>query len=163
MSDLDQIIGIWKQGLPEQATSISGSQQTLNENEVTAFFSERIQQQQLEFVLWVCLSPSNQIVGWQAITPFYNSPLPLVRGEFAQSSTYVHRDHHRKGIGKCLLQHAIQFCQQKTKLHYIVGLVLHSNQKSIVMCEKLGFYTMGHLPARKINQSAKWCLLVYEL
>ena len=111
--DVQQITTVWLEGVSQQDMTVIGYE------DASAAFLTHVRMQDLNFKFWVCEDNMGQIIGWQSILPFHATPHPLVRNGFAQSSTYVQRDHRHTGVGKMLLQHALDYCTSSTSIKYV--------------------------------------------
>lgn len=160
LSDLDDIVAIWRQGVLEQGST--ADERHLQPDTLKKEFAFQIEQQTNDFKFWICLTENNCIAGWQSILPFHVSPNPIVKSSFGQSSTYVRKEFQGKGIGKLLLNHALDYCKTKSNIKYVFGIVLTDNTKSLKMCDEIGFYNMGTLPRTQNLDFPNWDLLIYE-
>ena len=59
-------------------------------------------------------------------------------------SVYIHKDHHRKGIGKALCVELIRL-GKASGLHTILGGISTDQTPSITLHESLGFVKVAHL------------------
>ncbi|HTC00952.1 MAG TPA: GNAT family N-acetyltransferase [Ferruginibacter sp.] len=161
LKDTDFIVDIWIDGNIEQYSSQSLG--TTTNEDLKRIISNHITIQDDNFKFWVCITDEDEIIGWQSILPFHASPNPLVRNCFAQSSTYVKKEFQTKGVGKFLLQHALNYCSDNTEIVYVIGLVVTENLKSLKMCDKLGFLNYGTLPKNKLNHNfPNFDMVIYE-
>jgi phosphinothricin acetyltransferase len=63
----------------------------------------------------------------------------------AEISYYVHKRHHRKGIGSRLIKHALDQCPT-LQIKNLFTLLLDVNIASIRILENFGFKKWGHMP-----------------
>ena len=59
---------------------------------------------------------------------------------------YVDTAHHRRGVGRALLGHALDACP-RLGVTSVVGYVFGHNAPSLALFEGFGFSRWGHLPA----------------
>lgn len=69
----------------------------------------------------------------------------------------VHPDHQNQRKGTALVESAIQYAEEKTKLNRLTALVLKDNHASKSLCENLGFrvlkeHSKGYLMAMDIKR-----------
>ncbi|SDE31477.1 GNAT family N-acetyltransferase [Niabella drilacis] len=157
--DVDDITTIWRQGVLEQGAA--ANEDHLKVDNLKKDFRHQIEQQNENFKFWICLY-KDTIVGWRSILPFHVSPNPVVKSGFGQSSTYVKKEFQGKGIGKMLLDYALDYCKNHSNLKYVFGIVLTDNKKSLKMCDEIGFYNMGTLPKVQNAAFPEWDFLVYQ-
>jgi L-amino acid N-acyltransferase len=81
------------------------------------------------------------VVGWGALSP-YN--LRCGYAGAVENSVYIHKDHHRKGLGRALLVELIRL-GKAAGLHTIIGGISMEQAASIALHEKLGFKNVAHL------------------
>lgn len=160
LDDLDDIVAIWRQGVLEQGSA--ADETYLKIDNLKKEFSFQIEQQNEDFKFWICLTYDNCIAGWQSILPFHVSPNPIVKSSFGQSSTYVRKEFQGQGIGKLLLNHALDYCKTNSNIKYVFGIVLTDNKKSLKMCDEIGFHNMGTLPKKQNFDFPNWDFLIYE-
>jgi L-amino acid N-acyltransferase YncA len=80
-------------------------------------------------------------------------------GHTAETSIYVHRDFHRRGIGSVIMADLIRRARA-AGLHVLIGVCCSESVASIALLESLGFKRVGYLPqvGRKFN---RWLDNVY--
>ncbi|MEO4055490.1 N-acetyltransferase family protein [Solibacillus sp. CAU 1738] len=79
------------------------------------------------------------VAGYATYGPFRTYPAYLYTIEH---SVYVHKDHHRKGIGTKLM-HALIDAANANRIKTMVACIDAENQGSIISHEKLGFVYSG--------------------
>ena len=94
-----------------------------------------------EYPFWVA-DNDGCVVGWLSVKEFL--PRCAYRGT-AEVSVYVHTDSRNRGIGRQLLQHAIEHCGA-IGLTALAGLIFDQNTASLRMFERAGFQRWGLLP-----------------
>ncbi len=91
--------------------------------------------------LWV-VEQNTRIIGWVSFQSFYGRP--AYQGT-AEISIYIEERHRGKGLGKLILQHAMNQCDRlgiKTLLGYLFG----HNEPSKKLFFLLGFEPWGIFP-----------------
>jgi L-amino acid N-acyltransferase YncA len=91
--------------------------------------------------LWVA-ERDGQIAAWMSFNSFYGRP---AYNPTAEISIYVAEEARRKGLGKWLLQEAIQRapCHQ---VNTLLGFIWAHNEPSLKLFEAFRFERWGHLP-----------------
>lgn len=91
--------------------------------------------------LWV-LELDQAIVGWLGFQPFYGRPAYRATVEL---SLYVSPIYSRRGIGRRLLQEAID---RSPSLNFttLLGFIFAHNEPSLRLFQSVGFQQWGHLP-----------------
>lgn len=79
------------------------------------------------------------VVGYASLSTFREKE---AYRQTAESSVYVHEDHHGKGIGRLLMTNLIQRAKD-LKFHTIVAGITGGNDSSVQLHEKLGFQQVG--------------------
>lgn len=92
--------------------------------------------------LWVIENETHKIIGWISFQSFYGRP---AYDATAEISIYLDESVRGKGVGKKVLEHAIQ---SSASLHIktIVGYIFSHNEPSIKLFEAFGFEVWGVLP-----------------
>lgn len=91
--------------------------------------------------LWV-IEVEGAIAGWLSFRSFYGRP---AYHRTAELSIYVSCRYRRQGIGKQLLQHAVEL-GPTLGLNTLVALIFTHNQPSLQLFEKFKFERWGYLP-----------------
>ncbi|OKH25586.1 N-acetyltransferase [Hydrococcus rivularis NIES-593] len=92
--------------------------------------------------LWVMENDNNTIMGWLSFQSFYGRP---AYHKTAEVSLYISVPHRRQGIGKQLLQQAIQKSPE-LGLDTLVGFIFAHNRPSLQLFAKYHFQQWGYLP-----------------
>jgi L-amino acid N-acyltransferase YncA len=90
---------------------------------------------------WV-LEIDREIAGWLTLKPFL--PRCAYRGT-AEVSVYVHESFRRRGVGRRLLQEAINRAPS-LQISAMIGLIFTHNGPSLKLFEQRGFEKWGLLP-----------------
>jgi L-amino acid N-acyltransferase YncA len=93
--------------------------------------------------LWVSVDPAGAVTGWVSLSNF--NPRAAYH-RTAEISVYVHEAARRQGLGRTLVQHAIDHAP-RAGVDALVGLVFGHNQPSLALFEAFGFERWGHLPS----------------
>jgi L-amino acid N-acyltransferase len=83
----------------------------------------------------------NRVVGWGSISRFH------ARAGYdptVEASVYIAHDHHRRGLGRLLLEALIERARQ-LGYHTLIGGASADQEASIALQESLGFQRVGHL------------------
>lgn len=96
--------------------------------------------------LWVAVDPASgapgNIDGWLSFSNFYGRP---AYAGTAELSVYIHQDARRKGLGRYLLQEAIDAAPPMA-VHTLLGFIFGHNLPSLRLFESFGFERWGMLP-----------------
>jgi len=84
-----------------------------------------------------------EILGYFSISPYRKGREALRFA--AEVSYYVDFEHHQKGIGAALMEHALHFCK-KEGLKTLFAILLETNTASIALLSKYGFEKWARLP-----------------
>lgn len=92
--------------------------------------------------LWMIENTEKETVGWVSFQSFYGRP---AYNATAEISIYLHEDFRNKGLGREILQYAIQQ-SPSLGIKTILGFIFAHNIASIRLFEKLGFEEWANLP-----------------
>jgi len=92
--------------------------------------------------LWVIEEGANKIIGWVSFQSFYGRP---AYDATAEISIYLDESVRGKGVGKNVLEHAIQSCAS-LKIKTILGYIFSHNEPSIKLFKNFGFQEWGKFP-----------------
>jgi L-amino acid N-acyltransferase len=81
------------------------------------------------------------MIGWATFSEWSDRPAYNATGEL---SIYVHHEHQRSGIGGRLMQIILDHAKEH-KFHAVIGRVSETNDKSVAMHLKFGFFHVGQL------------------
>lgn len=99
---------------------------------------------------------AGQVVGWGSLSPFH------ARAAFARTvedSVYIHRDFHRRGLGRALLAELIKRGRSLGH-HTIIAAISADQEPSIALHQQFGFIESGRL--REVgNKFGRWLDVVY--
>lgn len=85
----------------------------------------------------------SKIIAYLSFKSFYGRPAYSITVEIG---IYIHPDYQGKGIGKILLQKAIDISPD-LKIENLLGFIFAHNEPSIALFKKFGFTEWGNLPA----------------
>jgi L-amino acid N-acyltransferase YncA len=89
------------------------------------------------------LEDQGEVIGWISLSPYRADRQALAH--VAEVSYYVHRQHRGKGLGKRLLNHAIEVAPLYG-FSVLIAILLGRNQASIGLLEQSGFSRWGNMP-----------------
>lgn len=92
--------------------------------------------------LYVAEDESKNIVGWLSFQSFYGRP---AYNATAEVSIYLDPAARGKGLGKTLLQYAIDCCDS-LGIKTLMGFIFSHNEPSLKLFERFGFETWGNFP-----------------
>lgn len=93
------------------------------------------------YPLWV-VELDQQIVAWFSFQPFYGRP---AYDATAEISIYIHESCRGKGIGRRLIEYAMEACP-RLGVRTLLGFVFGHNEPSLSLLQKYGFERWAHLP-----------------
>jgi L-amino acid N-acyltransferase YncA len=136
IEDLEAIVDIYNSTIPSRLVTADTSPVSV-ESRVEWFHKHTPNKRPL----WV-IEDENMIVGWVAFHSFYGRP---AYDGTVEVSIYLHEKIRGKGIGKKVLEFAIE---QGLKLNVktLLGYIFAHNEPSIKLFEKFGFKEWAHLP-----------------
>lgn len=91
--------------------------------------------------LWL-VKHEGETCGWISFQPFYGRP---AYNGTAEISIYIHEDFRGKGLGKAMLQKAIDACPT-LQIKTILGFIFAHNEPSLRLFKRFGFEQWAHLP-----------------
>ncbi|MBD0379216.1 GNAT family N-acetyltransferase [Paenibacillus sedimenti] len=91
--------------------------------------------------LWILESRSG-VCGWLSFQSFYGRP---AYNATAEVSIYIDEAHRGKGIGRYLLQQAIDACP-RLRIKTLLGFIFGHNEPSLKLFRSFGFENWAHLP-----------------
>ncbi|MFC4158556.1 GNAT family N-acetyltransferase [Chitinimonas lacunae] len=91
--------------------------------------------------LWV-VEEAGEVVAWLSFSDFYGRP---AYAPTAEISLYIHPEQRRRGLGRYLLQAAIDHAPS-LGVHTLLGFVFGHNRPSLALFEAFGFSRWGWYP-----------------
>jgi len=92
--------------------------------------------------IWV-MEEGGEIVGWLSLSDFFDAR-PAYHAT-AEVGVYVHPDHHRKGLGRRLVEEALRRAPELGLKALTAGAFAH-NEASVGLFEDFGFEVWAHFP-----------------
>lgn len=135
--DAKVVADIWRRGV---AASL-GFETAFPDAEI--YFLNRIDEQSDTFKFWLAIDATEKVIGWQSLMPTRVNP--ILRGLFAESSTYVDQHCGIRGIGSALIEKASRHADT-CDLHYIVGYISISNVHMRNIVSNAGWVEIGKVP-----------------
>ncbi|MEW9698060.1 N-acetyltransferase family protein [Paenibacillus sp. SI8] len=136
LEDLAQIVRIYN-------STVAGRMVTADTEPVTVASREGwFHEHSADFrPLWI-LESNAQISGWLSFQSFYGRP---AYNATAEVSIYIDEAFRGQGIGRYLLQHAIDACP-RLGLRTLLGFIFGHNEPSLKLFRSFGFENWAHLP-----------------
>lgn len=136
-ADLSQIVAIYNATIPGRMATADTAPVTVSDRE--EWFKEFDPSCR---PLWVLTDASGEVQGWLSLHSFYGRPAYAATVEV---SVYTHPRARRRGVGKTLLDHALE-ASPPLGIRTMLGFVFGHNAPSIALFEQAGFKTWGRLP-----------------
>lgn len=96
--------------------------------------------------IWVAIDEAVNdapVMGYLSLSNFMNSrPGYSIAADIG---LYVHSKHHRKGVGKTLMKHALDYAPS-VGIETLVTTIFASNEASMHLFQSLGFEQWGYMP-----------------
>ncbi len=140
-NDLEHIVAIYNQAITEGNCTADTTPLTVSQQQ--EWFGGHNPDRYPIYVMEEGEKEEKIITGWCSLSAHRRGRMALQH--VAEISYYVDKNHRRKGIGRQLMEHALQEAP-KLGFHNLFAILLDINQTSIVMLEKNGFSEWGHLP-----------------
>ena len=140
-NDLKQIVAIYNQAITEGNCTADTSPLTVSQRK--EWFEGHNPDRYPIYVMEEGEEEKKIITGWCSLSAHRRGRMALQH--VAEISYYVDSNHRRKGIGRQLMEHALQEAP-KLGLHNLFAILLDINLTSIAMLKKSGFSEWGHLP-----------------
>ena len=135
--DLVQIVEIYNSNIPSHLATADIKPITVESR--LQWFADHSPQQ---YPLWVVENENKQIIGWLGFQCFYGR---IAYQKTAELSIYIHLDYQQQGIGKQLLEKAIEE-GSKLGLKVLLGFIFAHNKASLKLFTKYDFTEWGYLP-----------------
>lgn len=141
--DFETILSIWLNGINAMVDERS------NQESFKAKFSANFFQRNGIFNFWVAVDEDDIIYGWQSLIKiFYH---PFRQDTYAESSTYIAKNHRFNGIGKKLLEFVLKEAEESS-LEYVIGFVSLANEAARKITKETGWIEIGQLPDLRTKQ-----------
>ena len=109
--------------------------------------------------IWVLCNKTETVAAWLSFDQFYSRP---AYDGTAMIALYVSPSHRRLGLGRHLLQTAIQRAPAM-RLHTLLGYIFGHNAPSLRLFEAQGFKPWGHLPRVAVLDAIERDLIIVGL
>ncbi|MCZ0756306.1 GNAT family N-acetyltransferase [Anoxybacillus sp. J5B_2022] len=133
--DLSAIVDIYNETIPTRMVTADLEPVSVESRE--KWFSEHSP----ERPLWV-VEQDGQVCAWLSFRSFYGRP---AYRHTAEIGIYISETHRGNGIGKQLLQKAIDECPN-LQIKTLLGFIFAHNEPSLRLFSRFGFEKWGHLP-----------------
>lgn len=134
--DLQAIVDIYNETVPTRMVTADLEPVTVESRE--KWFSEHSPN---ERPLWV-VEQDGHVCAWLSFRSFYGRP---AYRHTAEIGIYISEAHRGKGLGKQLLQKAIDECP-RLQIKTLLGFIFAHNEPSLRLFSHFGFEKWGHLP-----------------
>jgi L-amino acid N-acyltransferase YncA len=135
LQDLPEIVEIYNQTIPGRM--VTADLEPVSVESRIAWFAAH---DMLTRPLWVVVD-ENKIIAWASFQSFYGRP---AYRHTAEISIYVSKDHQQKGIGKMLLEKAIDECP-RLEIKNLLGFIFGHNAPSLNLFRNFGFETWANM------------------
>lgn len=134
ISDLPAIVDIYNSTVPSRMVTADTEPVTIESKK--SWFTEHSPQFR---PLWV-LEDKDRVCGWVSFQSFYGRP---AYNSTAEISIYFHEDYRGKGLGRFLLNKAIDACPE-LRIKTLLGFIFAHNTPSLSLFERAGFQRWGY-------------------
>jgi len=135
--DLVEIVEIYNSNIPSHLATADTQPITIESR--LQWFADHSPK---KYPLWVVENEDKKIVGWLGFQCFYGR---IAYQKTAELSIYIHLDYQQQGIGKQLLEKAIEE-GSKLGLKVLLGFIFAHNKASLKLFTKYDFTEWGYLP-----------------
>lgn len=134
--DLPRIVDIYNQTIPSRMVTADLAPVSVDSRRT--WFAEHTSQRR---PLWV-VEQAGQSIGWLSYQSFYGRPAYAATAEI---SVYLDAQHRGRGLGRIVLQRAIDHAP-RLGLRNLLGFIFLHNTPSLALFERFGFARWGTLP-----------------
>jgi L-amino acid N-acyltransferase YncA len=134
--DLPAIVAIYNSTVASR--QVTADTEPVSVESRRAWFSEHSPDRR---PLWVA-EHEGQIIGWLSYSNFYGRP---AYAGTAELSIYIHEQARGKGLGRYLLQQAIDLAP-RIAVHTLLGFIFGHNIPSLKLFEAFGFERWANMP-----------------
>ena len=139
-TDLQAIVDIYNQAI--NARCCTGDTECFSVDERLSWFNQHSQRSNPKTPMFV-FETEQGVIAYSYISLY--RPGRKAFESVGEISYYVDFNHHRKGIGRLLLEHLIDEAKKIGYTH-LIGILLDCNLKSVALLEKYGFCRWGVMP-----------------
>jgi phosphinothricin acetyltransferase len=136
-ADLPHIIEIYNDSIPQRRATADTSPIT-----VASRVGWLREHDPSTHPLWVVVEEPATVLGWLSFQPFYGRPAYRATAEL---SVYVAPEQQRAGVGRALVERAIERAPA-LGLVTLLGFIFGHNEPSLRLFESFGFARWGFLP-----------------
>lgn len=136
LDDLPGIVAIYNSTVPSRQVTADTEPVTVESRH--AWFAEHTPDKR---PLWV-VEDEERVIGWLSYSNFYGRP---AYSGTAELSIYLHEEARGKGVGRYLLQQAIDFAPS-IGVHTLLGFIFGHNTPSLKLFDVFGFERWAHMP-----------------
>lgn len=136
LDDLPEIVAIYNSTVPSRQVTADTEPVTVESRH--AWFAEHTPDKR---PLWV-VEDEGRVIGWLSYSNFYGRP---AYSGTAELSIYLHEEARGKGLGRYLLQQAIDFAPS-IGVHTLLGFIFGHNTPSLKLFDVFGFERWAHMP-----------------
>ena len=136
--DFEDIFSIWLSGIENSFDTSSVDIPNLK----TKFHKNFIKRSGI-FNYWVAIDKEQKILGWQSLNK--TTVNPLKEDFYAESSTYIHVDARKLGLGDFLIDFVMKEAE-RSQLLYVTALVTITNAIIRKIAANKGWIEMGEFP-----------------
>lgn len=137
LSDLKDIVEIYNSTIPGRM--VTADTEPVSVESRLKWFGEHLMTKR---PLWVIENEKGVIIGWVSFQSFYGRP---AYDATAEISIYLHESLRGKGLGKKVLQYAMDNCH-RYGIKTLLGFIFAHNTPSIRLFQNLGFEQWGNFP-----------------
>lgn len=136
-ADLPEIVDIYNSTIASRMVTADTEPQTIAEKQ--AWFDAH---NSTDRPLWVVRNEREEMLAWMSFTSFYGRP---AYHKTVEVSIYIKESERGKGLGKTLLNYAIE--QAKViGVRKLLAFIFKHNEPSMRLFEQAGFEVWGYLP-----------------
>ena len=150
LEDLNEIVRIYNSTVPGRMVTADLEPVTVEQR--MDWFYEHTNEKR---PLWV-MEAEGKIAGWLSFQSFYGRP---AYDGTVEVSIYLDENYRGKGLGKELLQFAIENCE-KYNIKVLLGFIFGHNIPSMKLFKKYGFEAWGNLERIAVLDSIERDLII---
>ena len=151
LKDLEKIVEIYNSTINDRLATADTEFQSVADK--TAWFQNHNTKNR---PIWIVEDEEKNCLGWVSVQNFYGRP---AYAGTAEISIYLAEEKRGKGLGKKILEMAIEKCKD-LNLHSLVGFIFAHNKASIKLFANAGFIEWGLLPDVAIMDNKAYSLSI---
>lgn len=137
LDDLPEIVAIYNSTIASRM--VTADTEAISVESRLAWFHEHNPEKR---PLWVMENANQEILAWLSFSNFYGRP---AYAGTAEISIYLHEACRRQGVGRYLLEQAIQHAPQ-VQVHTLLGFIFSHNVPSMNLFASLNFEVWANMP-----------------